>query len=204
MIYLTGSAHYLAQMLSSQYLATLYSPKQGGKPDLGEVWAADNDCFSQGPDFKLETYLRWLEKLAPFQSRCLFAPAPDVVGDSDASLARSLPVLPLIRDLGYPVALVAQDGLSVRDVPWDTFDCLFIGGTTEWKLSQNAGILVKLAKGIGKWVHMGRVNSGRRFIQAYHWGCDSVDGNYLRYGPNTNFPRLKRWLRIHDQMSMSL
>jgi hypothetical protein len=38
----------------------------------------------------------------------------------------------------------------------------------------------------GKWLHMGRVNSARRFAIAELMGCDSVDGTYLTYGPDTN------------------
>ena len=37
MIYLSGSAHHLVNLLGQEGLATLYSPAQGGKPDLGEV-----------------------------------------------------------------------------------------------------------------------------------------------------------------------
>jgi hypothetical protein len=26
------------------------------------------------------------------------------------------------------------------------------------------------------------------------WGCDSVDGTYLTFGPRINLPKLLRWL----------
>lgn len=51
------------------------------------------------------------------------------------------------------------------------------------------------AKRIGKWVHMGRVNSGKRYRYAEAIGCDSVDGSYLRFGPDTNLPKLLSWVR---------
>ena len=41
------------------------------------------------------------------------------VGDAAATLTRSAPMLPRIRALGYPAALVAQDGLEHLAVPWD-------------------------------------------------------------------------------------
>ena len=83
-------------------------------------------------------------------------------GDAAATLTRSAPFLPAIRALGYPAALVAQDGLEDLDVPWDDFDVLFIGGSTEWKLGPHARALAAEAKARGKGVHMGRVNSQRR------------------------------------------
>jgi hypothetical protein len=202
MIYISGSAKALVNLYGSNYLATLYSPRQGTHIALGERWAADNDCYTLGDQFNLDVYLTWLECCRPYQRNCLFATAPDVVGDASATLERSMPVLPMLRDLGYKPAFVAQDGIRIQDIPWEAFDCLFIGGTTEWKLSPDARLVAKLAKGVGKWVHMGRVNSARRFLIAYKWGCHSVDGNYLRFGPDTNFPRLKQWLRINEQTVM--
>lgn len=109
------------------------------------------------------------------------------------TLARSAPHLPAIRTLGYPAALVAQDGLEHLDVPWDDFDALFIGGSTEWKLGKAAARLVAEAKRRGKHVHMGRVNSRRRWSYAEHIGCDSVDGTFLAFGPDANLRRLQVW-----------
>lgn len=63
------------------------------------------------------------------------------VGDAAATLTRSAPMLPRIRALGYPAALVAQDGLEHLAVPWDAFDVLFLGGTTDWKLGPAAADL---------------------------------------------------------------
>lgn len=78
-------------------------------------------------------------------------------------------------------------------MPWHTFDVLFIGGSTEWKLGPGARALVAEAKRRGKWVHMGRVNSGRRWSYAEHIGCDSVDGTFLAFGPDLNMRRLRGW-----------
>ena len=88
---------------------------------------------------------------------------------------------------------MAQDGLEVLPVPWESFDVLFIGGSTEWKLGPHARALIAEAKARGKWVHMGRVNSRRRFLYADLLGCDSVDGTYLVFGPDVNLPRLINW-----------
>jgi hypothetical protein len=121
--------------------------------------------------------------------------APDVVPDAAATLERSLPWLPRIRALGMPAALVAQNGQESLPVPWSEFDCLFIGGDTAWKLGAAARELAGEAKARGKWVHMGRVNSERRIRYAAAIGCDSVDGTYLRFGPDRLLPDVLAWLR---------
>lgn len=56
-------------------------------------------------------------------------------------------MLPKIRALGVPAALVAQDGLEdmVDRVPWDEFDVLFIGGSTAFKLLHHENALRAVA-----------------------------------------------------------
>ncbi len=80
--------------------------------------------------------------------------------------------------------------------PWDDFDALFVGGSTEWKLSGSARELVREARARGKSTHMGRVNSLRRLRYAESIGCDSADGTYLIFGPDVNLPRLLGWLGV--------
>jgi hypothetical protein len=162
-------------------LPAMITPRMGQKPSPGQPWAADNGRFSKPQDYTDAKYLAWLRRM-PVES-CLFATAPDVVGDAQATLDMSRPMLPQIRALGYKAGLVAQDGLEALDVPWDEFDCLFVGGTTEWKLSEHAFLLVQEAKRRGKWTHMGRVNSWQRFRAAAAAGYDSADGTVLRFDP---------------------
>jgi len=40
---------------------------------------------------------------------------------------------------------------------------------------------------------MGRVNSARRWAIAEVFGCDTADGTFLAFGPDTNLPRAKAW-----------
>lgn len=170
---------------------------------VGGTWSADNGCFSDRWD--QAKWWKFLVDNAHRADTCLFAVAPDVVGDALATHERSEPWLQRIRDLGYPVAYVAQDGLEDLELPydgtdwWDSFDVLFIGGTTEWKLGRHARRIVAQAKARGKWVHMGRVNSERRYRYAHGIGCDSADGTFLTFGPDTNLPRLLSWARVEDQ-----
>jgi hypothetical protein len=193
----------VVQAMRDGLIGYIDTPAQGNiRPD-DVTWCADNGCFSDNWD-----EAKWWQFLTDNAHRadtCLFAVAPDVVGDAWATEQRSAPWLAKIRDLGYPVAYVAQDGLEELELPydgtdwWDAFDVLFIGGTTEWKLGPHARRLVAQAKARGKWVHMGRVNSEKRYRYAHSIGCDSADGTYLKFGPDVNLPKLLTWARVENQ-----
>ena len=173
-------------------LGYIDTPAQGNRRPGGVTWCADNGCFSDKWDE--DKWWRFLVKNAEHSDTCLFAVAPDVVGDAAATAAKSTPWIEKIRELGYPVAWVAQDGQENLPLPWDRIDCLFIGGSTDWKLGAASRALVAEAKRRGKWVHMGRVNSRRRYEYARFIGCDSVDGTYLTFGPGENLPKLLGWV----------
>lgn len=191
--------------MSAGLLSMIATPAQGNPVPEGVEWCADNGCFGKGYPGD-DKWLAWLASYTPEQiGRCRFATAPDVVGDAAATLARSLPFLPKIRALGYHAALVAQDGLESLDVPWDEFDALFIGGSTQWKLGSHAARLAAEAKARGKWVHMGRVNSQKRLEYAAAIGCDSADGTYLTFGPDVNLPNVLAWLRkVNHQTALEI
>lgn len=173
-------------------LGFIDTPAQGNRRPEGVAWCADNGCFSDKWDEA--KWWRFLVNNAHAADTCLFAVAPDVVGDAKATAIKSQPWLAKIRDLGYPVAWVAQDGQENEPLPWDDIDCLFIGGSTDWKLGAAARELVGEARRRSKWVHMGRVNSKRRYDYARFIGCTSVDGTYLTFGPTINLPKLLGWI----------
>jgi hypothetical protein len=200
-MFLTGASNDNVELaaLARDNLGVLAQPGNKLHATAGAfpLWAADNGCFSKGDAFDGPAYLAYLDSCAatPEAARCIFATAPDVVGDHVATVRRSLPYLQAIRDRGLPVAFVAQDGMEHDTrVRWDLFDVLFIGGSTEWKLGPAVRQLVAEAKRRGKWVHMGRVNSRKRLRYAESIGCDSADGTYLAFGPTRNLPTLTGWL----------
>lgn len=174
-------------------LGVMITPERRGTvaPDW-VCWAADNGCFSESParPFVAQEWIAWLAALPT--DRCLFATAPDVLGDAAATWARSEPWLQVVRSLGFSAALVAQDGFDADATDWSAFDCLFVGGTDEFKLGP-AFALVGEARARGKWVHIGRVNSERRWRAFDAVGADSADGNLLKFGPDTNTRRLRSW-----------
>ena len=177
----------------------IVTPAQGNKIPDGAWICADNGCFGKGYPGD-EAWWAWLQTLPADRTR--FAVAPDVVADAVATMERSRPWLARIRSLGTPAAFVAQDGLENMVVPWDEFDVLFIGGSTEWKLGPHATRLTFEAKRHGKKVHMGRVNSAQRMRHAALIGCDSVDGTYIAFGPDTNLPKVLGWLRTVNHSTL--
>ncbi|MGV9679226.1 hypothetical protein ACWDSJ_28425 [Nocardia sp. NPDC003482] len=196
-LYLTPpSTPAIRDRIRAGELGAIMTPAQGNRL-AGDypLWCADNGVF--GGSYPGDSaYLKWLGKLRPHADRCLFAVAPDVVGNHFATYARSRPMLRCIRDLGFPVAFAAQNFLEYDawDL-WDEIDCLFLAGDTAWKLGPAAANLAAVASSVGKHVHMGRVNSRRRYTYAHAIGCDSVDGTYLTFAPDANLPTALSWTR---------
>lgn len=201
-MYLSGVANpVLEPHAGREDLGLIVGPGGGtySKVSTYGSFGADNGCFSKGDEFDPQEWLAFLDRLP--RETCLFATAPDVVGDAAATLERSARWLPVIREMGFPAALVAQDGLEDLEVPWDSFDVLFIGGSDSWKVEgRGKGLgpevvrLIAEAKRRGKWVHVGRVNSAVRFRSCVDAGADSADGTFLAFGPSKNLPRLLSWL----------
>lgn len=175
-------------------LGAILTPKQGNLIPAGVHWCADNGVFGKGFPGE-DKWFAWLAALPYDRALCEFAVAPDVVADAPATLTRSAPWLPKIRALGIPAAFVAQDGQENLPVPWDEFDVLFIGGSTDWKLSGHSQRIAFEARSRGKRVHMGRVNSHRRLVTAaLAHCCDSADGTFVSFGPDVNLPKVEAWL----------
>jgi hypothetical protein len=167
-------------------------PKANRGDLTGRPYGVDNGCYSRPDLYSDDAYLRWLDRRR--RDNCLFATAPDAVGDWVETIKRSHALLPRIRALGFPAAFIAQDGVPPAWVAWEEFDVLFVGGSTEWKLGEQACALPKLARQRGKKSHLGRVNSAIRYRMARAAGYDSADGTMLAYGRTVNWERVRGWL----------
>lgn len=206
LLYFTGVSNELTRAARRSDLGLLGTPAGSTwrqREHYPAGWAADNGCFvdlAKPGSFNAAKWLAWLEEAGPVD--CRWATLPDVVGDAEATWRRSLPYVEPVRALGYPIALVMQDGLENRPGMFmemlDAADCLFVGGSTEWKLSEEAAQLVSWAKQRDKWVHVGRVNSLKRLRYSVSIGADSADGTYLNFGRKldreVNTLRLFGWL----------
>lgn len=163
----------------------------GGYP----MWAADNGCFSERRPFKIGRWLAWLEALVALQGTCLFAVLPDAYGDAEGTLMRARGCMLPALDLGFKLAYVAQPGFhsTVKHVPWEHIDALFVGGPNEWKHCELAWRLPGWAHERELWAHMGRVNSAKRMAQCRAAGFDSADGTILALNPSA-WPKVQGWL----------
>lgn len=139
---------------------------------LGAPWGMDNFAFTAFDAVQFRRALVAYEGMPG----CKYVVAPDVVCNARETLARFNEWHDEIKGYGYPIALAAQDGIETLAVPWDVLDAIFIGGSTKFHFSDTARELTYEAHRRGKWVHMGRVNSARRWNYAQAIGCDSVDG----------------------------
>ena len=133
-------------------------PKMRRLVSEGVDWCIDNDAYSRG--FMPDEFFPWLESVKAYRDTCLFVAVPDVVGDSIQTLDNWRHWLRFFD--GWPVAFVAQDGQENLPLPTD-YDALFVGGTTEWKVSPGAVQCIKRAQSNGKHIHIGRVNWLRRY-----------------------------------------
>ena len=199
MLYLVSpSTPMLRDRIKAGQFGGIITPATGYRPDGLPIWGADNAC-GPGPNGNAcnypgdEKWAAWLAKLAPHASRCLFAAIPDVVGDAAATLDRFGQLAHLAH--GYPVALVAQNGLEDLPVPWSRFQVLFIGGDDAWKLGLAAADLIREAIDRGKRVHMGRVNGGPRWEYADALGCHTADGKCVNIAPDKNVTRPAMWAK---------
>ena len=151
-------------------------------------WAVDNDYkrFDQAAFRRLLELLR-VDHPDPASAGCLFVAVPDVYSDWPATFRLWHEWRDEVWSYNMPLALVVQDGATIRDVPWRSFRTLrrdggsfsgaiFVGGTTEWKFSDDAAAIVREANRLGLWTHVGRVNGLAQLKHAQSIGADSVDG----------------------------
>lgn len=133
------------------------------------AYGLDNGCFTT---FKPETWAMQVERAET--DRPLFITAPDVVGCAVRTLDLFAHYERTLRSL--PACLVLQDGIGNHRIPWDRLSAVFVGGSDKFKYSDEAVNACKVARFLGKHVHVGRVNSYER---AAFWRdkADTCDGS---------------------------
>jgi hypothetical protein len=158
----------------------LTSPQTRYMPEnaiaLGMDWAADNGFYS-GNDF--DALMRSLKRWQGLPG-CKFVTLPDVWGDFAKTNSYVEKWQPIYKSMGYPVALVAQDGIENFEIQWDLFDAIFVGGTDDFKDSETVRDLIKEANALGKWTHSGRCNHPRAILRDRAFGYKSFDGQSFR------------------------
>jgi hypothetical protein len=145
----------------------------------GLPWAGDNCAFT---GFDAARFTQWLESMTPHRATCLFVAVPDVVGDAASTLARYVAWAEAME--GWPLAYVAQDGSEHYDIP-PSAAALFVGGTTQWKVSDAAAGVIQRGRAMGLHIHIGRVNWWKRYkhfrlmVGSEEFTCD---GTRTRFG----------------------
>lgn len=140
--------------------------------DHSRPFAIDNGGFNE---LDIDGLFSLMKREEAHRENCLFVSAPDVV----CSARRTLELFDHFKLMftGWKLALVCQDGQEDLPVPWSEIDAIFIGGSTNWKCSQHAEHLIRAAKALGKWVHVGRVNTPSRWKHFEKLGANSADGS---------------------------
>lgn len=135
----------------------------------GFPYGLDNGCFS---NFREKVWLKLIEEAE--LARPVFVCLPDVVGNA----TRTLDLFDQFESItnGLPRALVLQDGIGCHRLDWNKISAVFVGGSDEFKGSREAMDACKTAKMLGKWVHVGRVNTAARVTQWINL-ADSIDGS---------------------------
>ena len=137
----------------------------------GRPYGLDNGCFTK---FDEKTWLRLIQEARESEAEIKFVTLPDIVGDA----TRTLDLFEAYRwkTQFLPRALVLQDGIGQHRIDWHMIDAVFVGGSDAFKISTEAINAAKVAKMLGKWVHVGRVNTVSR-LKGWMELADSIDGS---------------------------
>ncbi len=157
----------------------------------GFRYALDNGAwtaFTQGEPFDVAAFEKALDLMG---AEADWVASPDIVGGGMRSLELSESWLPRLIDARL-VLIPVQDGLAVSDVRplLGNRVGIFLGGSTEWKLAtmREWG---ELAREVGCYYHVARVNTRRRIEMCSEAGATSFDGSSAsRFA--ASLPRLER------------
>ncbi len=148
------------------------------------TYAIDNGAFST---FKED---KWWRLVTLYGADALFVVLPDVVGDAN----RTAQLWEEYKDAlpGVRKAFALQDGCI--QVPADA-QCVFLGGSTGFKMSRQAADLLLHASHLGMHTHVGRVNTPNRYLHFKALGVDTCDGTGILRFPHM-LPAIARMSQI--------
>ena len=172
-------------------LQTPLSRRQIIKP-----YGLDNGCFAE---FKENIWRRQLK--AAEENRPVFVCSPDIVGDAARTLDLFEVFSPQLN--GLPKALVLQDGIGSQRIPWREIDAVFVGGSDAFKISSECLNCLKVAQMLGKWIHIGRVNTPDRLANFLDI-ADSIDGSGISKYDHMLEAVIKMLTFSSDQMQLAI
>ena len=166
--------HALPPCARKLFVGQLLTPLTGYRR-WTDTFAIDNGMFTM---FRIERFQAILEREKEHKGLCSWVVVPDCVG----SARRTREIWKYRFDMvpaGWPLAYAVQNGSEDIGIPWEDCVAVFIGGDDSWKDGPHAAAIVKTAKVLGKLVHVGRVNSRRRYQHFKKLGADTCDGSGL-------------------------
>lgn len=165
----------LATIKSKLVAGQLLTPLTNYK-NAGQTFAIDNGAFS---GFNKSAFESLLSRNQSKKDKCLFVCVPDVVGNARRTreLYFHFTQKMFMKPWAEKWAFVLQDGMEDLNIEWYAMRYLFVGGTNEFKDSSAAYDIVKTAKALGVPVHVGRVNTWKRYETYAALGADTCDGS---------------------------
>lgn len=148
---------------------------------------ADNEAYKGLNKIK---FMRMISLLQPNDIQWLVM--PDAVGNAEKTTKYFHMLYPSLRR--FKLAYVLQDNVTPEMIPYDLITTVFVGGSTEFKMSAHTLDLCKDAKMKGKNVHVGRVGSIKRLK---HFLCvaDTIDGSGWSRFADYNLPKYIRFMK---------
>lgn len=146
----------------------------------GVYWVLDNGAYTNFDARKFEK----MAATGIADPDCLWIAMPDEVGDHQATLELfhawyerlNRQWIPRRTPEQMKAAFVVQDGATIEEIPWERITALFLGGSTEFKLSRKAWEILECGRNEQKWIHVGRVNTPKRIVH-FHGLANSIDGS---------------------------
>lgn len=172
----TGTARNLAALREAGW-GLMVSATGEHRTEGFERYALDNGAYTayqQGKPWSAAAFVALVEKLGAGAD---FVAVPDIVAGGLGSLRLSEAWLPRLKGVGVPLLIPVQDGM----VPADVRPLLgprvgiFVGGSVPWKLA-TVRAWGALARELGVYLHVGKVNTARRIALCASAGADSFDG----------------------------
>lgn len=140
-------------------------------------YALDNGAWTahqQGKSFDDGLFLAAMDRLGEAAD---FVVVPDIVMGGLDSLSLSEKWLPRLQGRTRLLLLAVQNGMEPKHIGsyLSSSVGVFVGGDTLWK-EQTLPAWCRLARDVGSYVHVGRVNTQRRIKLCHLSGADSFDG----------------------------
>ena len=189
----SNNTGYVVKELIKKYpdkIAFMFNPTRWW--NCHHAYAIDNGAFARFDEKAFYKILNNSKKIHP----PMFVVCPDVVGCHDRTIVLWKHYYPRLKGFLYPLAFVAQDGCTPEAIPPEA-DWIFVGGNDPWKMDN-----IKKFVGLGKPVHVGRVNSIGRVRYCESLGVASVDGTGWMRARDKKFYDFINYFEGDDQCSL--